>query len=91
MALKIEKLKKIVEIFFENLEMVVVDEVHTYRGVLGSHMAQIFRRLHRICEAYGSQPGFVLSSATIANPALNQMDLAAKRRVSVVMYRCTTA
>ncbi len=54
--------------FFENLEMIVVDEVHTYRGVLGSHMAQIFRRLHRICEAYGSQPGFVFSSATIANP-----------------------
>ncbi|MDA3897144.1 MAG: DEAD/DEAH box helicase [Desulfobacteraceae bacterium] len=55
--------------FFENLEMVVVDEVHTYRGVLGSHMAQIFRRLHRICETYGSHPKFVLSSATIANPA----------------------
>lgn len=55
--------------FFENLEMLVVDEVHTYRGVLGSHMAQIFRRLHRICEAYGSQPGFIFSSATIANPA----------------------
>ena len=54
---------------FENLEMVVVDEVHTYRGVLGSHMAQIFRRLHRICDAYGSTPRFVLSSATIANPA----------------------
>ncbi|MBC2716686.1 MAG: DEAD/DEAH box helicase [Desulfobacteraceae bacterium] len=54
---------------FENLEMVVVDEVHTYRGVLGSHMAQIFRRFHRICETYGSRPKFVLSSATIANPA----------------------
>ena len=54
---------------FENLEMVVVDEVHTYRGVLGSHMAQIFRRFHRICEIYGSRPRFVLSSATIANPA----------------------
>jgi len=55
--------------FFINLEMVVVDEVHTYRGVLGSHMAQIFRRLHRVCETYGSRPKFVLSSATIANPA----------------------
>lgn len=55
-------------LFFENLEMVVVDEVHTYRGVLGSHMAQIFRRLARICHHYGSHPKFVLSSATIANP-----------------------
>jgi len=55
-------------VLFENLEMVVVDEVHTYRGVLGSHMAQIFRRLARVCRHYGSRPKFVLSSATIANP-----------------------
>jgi DEAD/DEAH box helicase domain-containing protein len=53
---------------FENLEMVVVDEVHTYRGVLGSHMAQIFRRLARVCGHYGSRPQFVFCSATIANP-----------------------
>lgn len=56
------------EDLFANLEMVVVDEVHTYRGVLGSHMAQIFRRFHRICDHYGSHPKFVFSSATIANP-----------------------
>ena len=56
-------------VLFENIEMVVVDEVHTYRGVLGSHMAQIFRRFQRICDAYGSQPRFVLCSATVASPA----------------------
>ncbi len=55
--------------FFAELETVVIDEVHTYRGVMGSHMAQIFRRFRRVCEAYGSLPTFVFSSATIANPA----------------------
>ena len=50
------------------LAFVVVDEVHTYRGILGSHMAQVFRRLIRICRRYGSQPTFVFSSATVANP-----------------------
>jgi len=56
--------------FFEGLQTVVVDEVHTYRGVMGSHMAQIFRRFHRICQRYGASPTFVFSSATVANPAL---------------------
>ena len=55
--------------FFSGLETIVVDEVHTYRGVMGSHMAQIFKRFHRICKKYGSNPTFVFSSATIANPA----------------------
>ena len=54
--------------FFENLQTVVVDEVHAYRGVMGSHVAQIFRRFHRICRRYGSVPIFVFSSATVANP-----------------------
>ncbi|MFP4446295.1 MAG: DEAD/DEAH box helicase, partial [Desulfosudaceae bacterium] len=54
--------------FFENLEIVVIDEIHTYRGVMGSHMAQVFRRLRRICAHYGSRPVFVASSATIGNP-----------------------
>lgn len=53
----------------KGLSMVVVDEVHTYRGVLGSHMAQVFRRLKRVCARYGSDPSFVFSSATIANPS----------------------
>ncbi|MEW6235636.1 MAG: DEAD/DEAH box helicase [Candidatus Omnitrophota bacterium] len=53
---------------FENLEFVVVDEVHHYRGVFGSHLANLMRRLHRICRFYGSNPRFVCCSATIANP-----------------------
>jgi DEAD/DEAH box helicase domain-containing protein len=53
---------------FENLRFVVIDELHAYRGVFGSHLANILRRLHRICCFYGSQPVFICSSATIANP-----------------------
>src|SRR5438128_12417074 len=53
---------------FENLQFVVVDELHTYRGVFGSHLANLFRRLRRICEFYGSKPQFICTSATIANP-----------------------
>jgi DEAD/DEAH box helicase domain-containing protein len=56
------------ESFLSRLEMVVVDEVHTYRGILGSHMAQVFRRLKRICAGYGAFPGFIFSSATVADP-----------------------
>ncbi len=55
--------------FFRRLELVVIDEVHTYRGLLGSHMAQLLRRLQRICRFYGATPRFVLASATIGNPA----------------------
>jgi DEAD/DEAH box helicase domain-containing protein len=55
--------------FFKKLEMVVVDEVHTYRGIMGSHMAQVFRRLQRICAYYGAFPTFVFCSATVSNPA----------------------
>lgn len=54
--------------FFQNLAFVVVDEVHTYRGVMGAHMAQVFRRLIRLCRHYGSDPVFVFSSATVGNP-----------------------
>ena len=54
--------------FFKHLDFVIVDEVHTYRGVMGSHMAWVFRRLIRICAAYGKTPTFVFSSATINNP-----------------------
>lgn len=53
---------------FENLDCIVVDEVHTYRGLLGSHLAQVFRRLQRICRYYGSDPVYVFCSATVANP-----------------------
>ncbi|MCY0869704.1 MAG: DEAD/DEAH box helicase, partial [Firmicutes bacterium] len=54
--------------FFENLRFVVIDELHTYRGVFGSHVANVVRRLLRIAEFYGSQPQFACTSATIANP-----------------------
>ena len=54
--------------FLSNLEWVVVDEAHTYRGVFGSHVANVLRRLRRVARLYGSQPRFVLASATIANP-----------------------
>ncbi|MEE8129416.1 MAG: DEAD/DEAH box helicase [Vicinamibacterales bacterium] len=53
---------------FENLRYIVIDELHAYRGVFGSHLANILRRLERICRHYGSEPRFICSSATIANP-----------------------
>jgi DEAD/DEAH box helicase domain-containing protein len=54
--------------FFRNLRYVVVDEMHTYRGVFGSHVAAVLRRLRRLCAFYGSSPQFICCSATIANP-----------------------
>ena len=53
---------------FENLEYVVIDELHYYRGVYGSHLGNLLRRLKRICDFYGSKPKFICCSATIANP-----------------------
>jgi DEAD/DEAH box helicase domain-containing protein len=54
--------------FYSNLQYIIVDESHTYRGVYGSHVAMLFRRINRICDHYGSKPQYILSSATIANP-----------------------
>ena len=54
---------------FENLQFVVIDELHAYRGVFGSHLTNVLRRLQRICRHYGSNPQFICSSATIANPS----------------------
>ncbi len=53
---------------FQNLKYIVIDELHQYRGVFGSHVANVIRRLKRICAFYGSNPQFILCSATIANP-----------------------
>jgi DEAD/DEAH box helicase domain-containing protein len=53
---------------FENLKYIVIDEVHAYRGVFGSHVANVLRRLKRIARFYGSSPQFICASATIANP-----------------------
>lgn len=53
---------------FENLQYIVIDELHTYRGVFGSHLANVLRRLRRITRFYGREPQFIFSSATIANP-----------------------
>ncbi len=60
--------------FFENLQYVVIDELHTYRGIFGANMANLLRRLQRICRFYRVRPRFILCSATIANPG----ELAAK-------------
>jgi DEAD/DEAH box helicase domain-containing protein len=54
--------------FFANLRFVVVDETHTYRGVFGSHVANVIRRLKRVANFYGAKPQFILASATIENP-----------------------
>jgi DEAD/DEAH box helicase domain-containing protein len=54
--------------FFSNLAVVVVDEAHVYRGVFGAHVANVLRRLRRVAGAYGTEPRFLLASATVANP-----------------------
>ena len=54
--------------FFENLKYIVIDELHTYRGVFGSHVANVLRRMQRICAFYGVSPQYILCSATIGNP-----------------------
>jgi DEAD/DEAH box helicase domain-containing protein len=57
------------EVFFRNLHYVVLDEMHTYRGIFGSHVANLIRRLKRVSQFYGSKLQFILTSATIGNPA----------------------
>ncbi|OED30084.1 DEAD/DEAH box helicase [Methanosphaera sp. WGK6] len=54
--------------FFENIKYIIIDEAHQYRGVFGSNMAFLIRRLKRICKFYGSEPQFIISTATLANP-----------------------
>jgi len=55
---------------FRHLRFVVIDELHTYKGIFGSHLAQVIRRLGRVCEFYGSRPQYIACSATIANPKI---------------------
>ncbi len=64
--------------FFESLSYIVIDEVHRYRGVFGSNVAWLLRRLNRICKNYGADPQFVLSSATIENPEEHSRELAGR-------------
>ena len=64
--------------FFSNLKFIIIDEGHVYRGVFGSNVAMLLRRLLRICEHYGANPLIVLSSATIANPVEHGQRLTGK-------------
>ena len=66
------------DFLFSNLKYVVIDELHTYRGVFGSHMANVCRRLGRVTDFYGSHPQFLCSSATIANPQELAADICGK-------------
>jgi DEAD/DEAH box helicase domain-containing protein len=70
--------------FFANLAFVVVDEAHVYRGVFGSHVANVLRRLRRIADHYGTEPRFLLASATIANPKTHAEALTGLAEVNVV-------
>jgi DEAD/DEAH box helicase domain-containing protein len=69
---------------FSSLEHVVIDELHTYRGVFGSQVANVIRRLKRICEFYGSSPRFICASATIANPRQLAERLLEEEQVALV-------
>ncbi len=69
--------------FFESLRFVVIDEVHSYRGVFGSHVANLVRRLKRVCAFYGVEPQFILCSATIGNPCEHAQSLI-ERKVTAI-------
>ncbi|EIJ78633.1 ATP-dependent RNA helicase yprA [Bacillus methanolicus PB1] len=68
---------------FENLKYVVIDELHIYRGIFGSHVANVIRRLRRICRFYGTDPIFICTSATIANPLELAETLTEKKMVLI--------
>jgi len=65
--------------FFENLDLVVVDELHVYRGIFGSHLHHILKRLERVAALYGRRPRFVASSATVARPSASARGCSAAR------------
>lgn len=66
---------------FENLKFVVIDELHVYKGVFGSHVANVIRRLKRICAYYGSSPQFICTSATIANHKSHAEQLTGRKMI----------
>ena len=72
------------EAFFRTLRYVVLDEIHIYRGVFGSHVANVVRRIQRLCGFYGADPQFVLTSATISNPAEHAANLIGEPVVSII-------
>lgn len=69
--------------FFENLETIVIDEMHTYIGVFGSHVANVLRRLNRLLDHYGAKPRYIFCSATIANPTELAEQLAGREFTAV--------
>jgi DEAD/DEAH box helicase domain-containing protein len=71
------------DFIFSNLKYVVIDELHTYRGVFGSHVANVFRRLGRVCRYYKSNPQFLCSSATIANPVELAEEICGKKFIRI--------
>ncbi len=71
------------DFIFSNLKYVVIDELHTYRGAFGSHLANVFRRLGRVCRYYNSAPQYLCSSATIANPVELAEEVCGKRFIQV--------
>ena len=69
--------------FFTHLKYIVIDEVHAYRGIFGSHLANVLRRLARVCAHYGSNPQFICCSATIDNPAEHASGITGREMVAV--------
>lgn len=70
--------------FLANLSFVVIDEAHTYRGIFGSHMAQIFRRLNRVCARYGANPIYIFCTATVGNPLELARNLSGKSDLKLI-------
>lgn len=71
------------DFIFSNLKYVVIDELHTYRGAFGSHLANVFRRLGRVCRYYNSSPQYLCSSATIANPVELAEEICGKKFIKI--------
>ncbi|WP_376770468.1 DEAD/DEAH box helicase [Clostridium lacusfryxellense] len=71
------------DFIFSNLKYVVIDELHTYRGAFGSHVANVFRRLGRVCRYYNSSPQYLCSSATIANPVELVEDICGQKFIQI--------